>query len=454
MRFACLFCLLLTRAVFATAADRLTVLPDKPIVTPAFETAGINLVYTGDDNTNASMTVRYRPSGGTWKDGHPGLWVEAYPRGKTGPRMEFASRLFHLKAATTYDVEVAFSDPDGVGGPGKCAFLFGTRAEPAVRSTAGSRCHVDPGAADGGDGSANFPFRTFADTVSIVKAGNTVLLLGGVHELRDEVRFSTSGTPSRPIVIRAAPGAAPIVRGTLTGLEGSGTAWRNEEPTRVGVYSTELASKPYLVFHAGEYLGEVDSLDGLVKGQRRHSGKLYDIGLHGGWHLSGGRLYVKIPVKWNDWGGPVIDPSRAGVEPVLAEYGVAIDGSYYVVDGITFEYFRTSLRVQHIDEARAAQAPVVRNCTFRRAKTGLAFVHSTSALHESGLENVLVENCDFSCSPLYWYRDWTLGHDVYATDGIDGRALRGANGVICNCRFHDMENGAYVGTTRSTWISP
>ena len=99
--------------VSSMAGNDLTISIDNPIVTPAFETAGINLVYTGDDNTNASMTVRYRPSGGTWTNGHPGIWVESFPNRVAPGQREMASRLFHLSIDTTYDVETTFSDPDG-----------------------------------------------------------------------------------------------------------------------------------------------------------------------------------------------------------------------------------------------------------------------------------------------------------------------------------------------------
>src|SRR5262249_30843109 len=71
---------------------------------PTVVTLGVQLLVTGDDNHNARVAVRYRPTGDpTWRDGldlfrvHPEDVV-----GRTVPE-QFAGSIFDLVPGTTYD---------------------------------------------------------------------------------------------------------------------------------------------------------------------------------------------------------------------------------------------------------------------------------------------------------------------------------------------------------------
>ncbi len=424
------------------------------ILHPAFETAGFNLIYSGDTDDDGSMAVQYRTTGSSsWQAGHEGVKVVSYPRigGVAVKRLEYAGRLFGLTEGTDYDVRVTFSDPDGIVGQAVRTFTMSTR-DPVVSNGSGTTYYVNPNAGSGGDGSSGNPFDEIADTTSVVSAGDTIQLLNGVHEVTSAVYFLANGTASNPIRITAAPGASPVVRGKLTGLEGPGTSWRNDNSSYAGVYSTPIADDVHQLYYDGEYLGESDSLANLVNGQY-HRSSLRDIDLDGAWYQTGGRLYVKIPQTWGSWSGPVKNPSAIGVEPVVTNEGIIIQGSHWTVDGLTFEYFKDSLIARYRDSTRTADNFTVRDSTFRNFKRGLLLAQSTSNLDDSGLNNALIENNVFTGTPNYVARNWVLGHDIYAVDAITANALNGANGVIRNNTISNMENGIYVGLWGQTPFS-
>ena len=113
-RHAAAFLLLAVSVAAASAGDDLRFTADDPVVLPAMDTIGVNLAYSGDDNRNGTMAVEYRPAGGKWQSGHPGLRVQAYYRGAKEERREFATRLFSLKPGTEYEVRVTLTDADAM----------------------------------------------------------------------------------------------------------------------------------------------------------------------------------------------------------------------------------------------------------------------------------------------------------------------------------------------------
>ena len=81
---------------------------------PTLVALGVQLLVTGDDDFNAQVTVRYRPSGTTaWRTGLPLFRV--HPAEVTGRSVppQFAGSIFDLAPGTTYDVELHATDPDG-----------------------------------------------------------------------------------------------------------------------------------------------------------------------------------------------------------------------------------------------------------------------------------------------------------------------------------------------------
>src|SRR5437016_4422162 len=81
---------------------------------PTVVTLGVQLLISGDDDHDARVAVRYRPTGDpVWRDAMDLFRVHpASVSGRTVPE-QFAGSIFELTPGTTYDIELHATDPDG-----------------------------------------------------------------------------------------------------------------------------------------------------------------------------------------------------------------------------------------------------------------------------------------------------------------------------------------------------
>jgi hypothetical protein len=104
---------LLAAAAPARAANSLTVM-DPTLDMPTVVTLGVQLLITGDDNFNATVTVRYRVTGtSAWSTGMPLFRVHPEQLQSGAPPAQFAGSIFFLRPDTSYDIELHAVDPDG-----------------------------------------------------------------------------------------------------------------------------------------------------------------------------------------------------------------------------------------------------------------------------------------------------------------------------------------------------
>jgi hypothetical protein len=233
--FASVLVVLSTSTVFG--ADRTVA---GPFITepPTLISLGFEWEIAGDDNRNAEVAVWYRKKGDqAWKQGLPLLRLqqERINRGPlqyTTPNM-FAGSLFDLEPGTDYEGRFVLTDPDGLEGKSEQIVTVRTRVEP--RPFAGGRVyHVYPPGYTGTrqepaftgllaayyTGSSNSDnHNTFPPRV---QPGDTILIHAGIYKddrfrygegggpaglgtISDGTYFLTqSGTPDRPIVMKAA----------------------------------------------------------------------------------------------------------------------------------------------------------------------------------------------------------------------------------------------------------
>ena len=97
----------------ARAADLLVVAEaklDRPTVTAL----GVQLLISGDDDYDAKVDVRYRKTGGDWRNGPPLFRVRPDSvKGRTVPN-QFAGSIVDLAPDTSYELELHIVDPDGL----------------------------------------------------------------------------------------------------------------------------------------------------------------------------------------------------------------------------------------------------------------------------------------------------------------------------------------------------
>jgi hypothetical protein len=170
-----------TPAAAAAELDVREIRWDRPTPT----TLGLQVLIGGDDDYDASISVRYRAAGST-------AWLPALPlhrvrpetvfREPRNPAPQFAGSIFFLRPSTTYEVELQSDDPD-----------TGRTTHPPVTATTtavpGSPTTVRP-----------VTPQTLRSELTEVEPGTVLLLAPGQYD--GPFVVTRSGTAGQPIVLR------------------------------------------------------------------------------------------------------------------------------------------------------------------------------------------------------------------------------------------------------------
>jgi len=153
---------------------------------PTLMTLGVQLFVTGDRNYNAAVAVRYRPTGSlTWRDALSLFRVR--PESVSGRLVQeqFAGSVFDLHPATSYDIELHATDPDG---PVDQTFTLSatTRDVPRDPATPSAKAVSDAGG--------------LVAALAAAQPGDVITLADGVYA--GPFVLDASGTASNPVVIR------------------------------------------------------------------------------------------------------------------------------------------------------------------------------------------------------------------------------------------------------------
>ncbi|HVK88510.1 MAG TPA: hypothetical protein VM513_30540, partial [Kofleriaceae bacterium] len=171
---------------------------DASLPSPTLRSLTVEWLIDGDANLNATVGVRFRTDGGTWRQGLPlrRIPAETIVTGGTWTwANRFAGSLFDLEPATTYEVELALLDPDG--GCEVRSLTATTRTVPAPMAGA-PVIATTPG--------------TFAANAAAAQPGQILELAAGDYPT---FTFTKDGTATAPIVIRAAAGATVNITGDV-----------------------------------------------------------------------------------------------------------------------------------------------------------------------------------------------------------------------------------------------
>jgi hypothetical protein len=231
----------------ARAADTGVTAGNFVVERPTLKSLGFEWKITGDDNRNAAVAVTYRKTGESkWRPALPlfrmGGEFIAGPKPQYGGLNyynytvppDFAGSVLNLAPDTAYEVHFVMSDPDGVQGEAEKTVTVRTRKLPAPAS-GGHVYHVYPFShkaplgpdsftgllaayymgADESDHNNVFPPRVRPGDVILVHAGvykDNRFVYGGFDKSIENYGTSfdgtyyltASGTPEKPIVIKAA----------------------------------------------------------------------------------------------------------------------------------------------------------------------------------------------------------------------------------------------------------
>jgi MYXO-CTERM domain-containing protein len=167
---------------------------DRPTVT----TLGVQWPITGDDDFDATVSVRYRVAGTSgWRDAMP--LVRVHPEAVVGMTIEpqFAGSIFDLQPGTAYEIELHAVDSDGSVDQ-TTMLTSSTRAVPRAEPTTARTVNVTDAA-------------SLRAALNGARAGDVITLADGMYA--GEFSINASGTADDPIVIRGASRDGTILDG-------------------------------------------------------------------------------------------------------------------------------------------------------------------------------------------------------------------------------------------------
>jgi len=185
---------------------------------PAEINIGYRWMISGDDNLNASCTVRFRKLGDpTWQEGldgwrchenitpseDGGVYSSSYKA-----ENRFAGSIFWVEPGGTYEIELTLHDPDGVVGTNPTVVTATTRTE-MVPSPTGRRFYVVPGSG-GGSGTPDDPFLGLQAAHAAAQPGDVFYIASGTYS---PLTITTSGSPGAPICWIGPPDRSAIIDG-------------------------------------------------------------------------------------------------------------------------------------------------------------------------------------------------------------------------------------------------
>lgn len=189
--------IVLVLAARAAFADDVLHLGTARLDPPTLVTLGVQLLVAGDDDFDAAVTVRYRVAGsGPWRTGQPLFRVHPEDVAGRAVPSQFAGSIFDLAPATTYDVELRATDPDGP--VDRTVLLTGsTRGVPA-----------DPAAPSPKNVSTAAGLRAALEDAA---PGDVITLANGTYA--GPFVLTASGTAANPIVVRGTSRDGTILDG-------------------------------------------------------------------------------------------------------------------------------------------------------------------------------------------------------------------------------------------------
>lgn len=186
-------CLLSMLGASGMAALGTQTVPGALSMQATIECVGVVAPYAGDDNRNNAATIWYRPlSVAAWQAG-PEMMVDRTAR-------QWRASLVYLSPGTEYEVQVRFTDPDGV--------------TPAV---VGGPIQTRPDYPDVGDGGHILIVPGDGDLQTVARAaspGDTIRLRSGVYHTTATLRAEDSGAAGHYVTIEPVPGEHVVLDGS------------------------------------------------------------------------------------------------------------------------------------------------------------------------------------------------------------------------------------------------
>ncbi len=368
-----------------------------------YHTMGIivNLNENDDPENDAVMTIKYRVVDSTFKEGFPATRTN---------NTQFVGSLFWLKPNTNYEVIATIQDSTSPSLDGTILQASSKTRENPKRFNAKKSYYVSP---NGNDTSyTKSSPGSIEEAVKLVKAGEEIVLLGGIYHTGKLV-FAYQGSEESPITIRSAQGERAIFDGADTVKH----TWKNEGQ---GIFSTELDyENTRLIIADNRRLYQYKSMNDL-------NNLIWELD---GFFVEGKKVYVKIQGK-----------NPADLKMIISDKHNAFtvwDKDYFHFRNLTFRNYGQG------DWAKAiyfysSSHNVVDSCLFAMNNLGVGIKYSS--------DQITVQNCEFYDDTDMW--DWNAmkASIVESTLISFYDPVLGRGHVIRNNVFHDCQDGMSPGS--------
>ncbi|MFH1069140.1 MAG: DUF1565 domain-containing protein [Candidatus Glassbacteria bacterium] len=172
---------------------------------PTWQTVGIEIPFTGDENGNSQARLFWRRAGeNTWRNGVDFTFDRQQ-------KLAWAS-IFPLEPGDSVLVRILFADPQPES-DGRLEGAVSTR-KLTLEPSGGAEFHVSPDGNDRSSGSKSRPFRTIRRALEKAGPGDVVLVGSGIYR-EGELLAGMAGKPGQPIVVSAEPGEKPVLDSAL-----------------------------------------------------------------------------------------------------------------------------------------------------------------------------------------------------------------------------------------------
>jgi hypothetical protein len=331
----------------------------------------------------------------------------------------FTGSVVLLDPGTSYEIQITFTDPDGVSGSPVTASIT-TRTD-VIGSPSGTHWFLHPDGDDNGAGTMTDPFATLEFAIYNALPGDAIHLMNGRYHQAADVSYHGSLVDEPLFVV--ADGDSVIFDGADPNLVANPAAW---VPLGTAIYATPTSYEPFFVAVSDSQLYRYSTWDDF-------DGDVHGLG-SGYYRDPTGDLYVRFPQGTS--------PGTTTVQVASLPFALHL---YYceniVIDGVRFRYYGSGSwsKAIYIDGSKRI---TLRQCSF--------FNNTTPLWIKRHAEDCTIEHCDFRNSSVFHW-PWSIvkgtSHETSALTFSGGFAGR-RNIVRYNriqCFFDAMGLGGDVG---------
>lgn len=386
-----------------------------------FNTIGFQLGYTGDDNTNATVLVRY------WRSSQSITSADTAVVPMRDPGSRFIGVIFWLDEGTSYHVRADVTDPDGGGMTVEGTV---TTQVPATSAPPDSIRWISPTGNDSNTGrSQGSPMRTVAAALASLSGPGQIRALPGTYY--EQVSLNRSGSAGNyySLVGAGNPDSVIFDESDSTRLHATWTSYGSGIWYLDRDVSTALS---LVVANVDQRLHSKSSLNELIDPslgtdcQNSHGGFP-----QAGFCRDGNRVYVRLEGN--------ADPNATTMHIAKRDFGIDVTGTYCRVESLTVRYANIgAFNIGH-DYGGNPHVPatgaVIRNC--------IAFDNGGADFRTSlGTNGVLIDSCRAIDSRIGGWSYTAV--KCHPEENAVGAMLHGSNNVFRNNLVQGLSNGVGV----------